>query len=983
VSDNEVELYPLSLKIMRQAPPPEKDDGAEPKTIGLKAEKPPPVHFFFRHETSRGQTVRELIKSLCLAQTRMANKIKGARANSVRLWDYRIPAEPKLLDDDTITIEDGGFEENSALLMEVQNEDLSWPSELFALATSKAGKNVETRVGVVDAKRENGMTGLSNLGNTCYLNAALQCLSNTDVLTEYFNQNCHYGEINKDNFMGSKGAVARAYGNLIRQMWCGKVSVAPVKLRAAVNAHAPQFVGNEQHDSQELLSSVIDTLHEDLNRVKKKPYVERKDSDGRPDCVVAKESWEGHLARNQSVVVDLFHGQIKSVLTCKTCKFSNVSFDAFSTLTLPLPTENSAVMDVVVRSLSDEIPSHYSVEVERDATYHDLKVQLALMSSIPIERLAFVDALGTLGQKIPVDTTKPTGRTSMMLTCYEVEPLDTPSVEHDLLGPDADTTDPDAAPAPPRAPKTAQAPETAQAPASTTAEPAAAATPETPTETTEAPAVAAAAAEPAPAIAGSKPQSNPNSPVSSRTASPVPPPTLDGTLLPGHLVVVHRRQDQHGVHLLTNTIKSSVFGNAFFCVNTPTLTVKELHRDVWLRAKRFIRATSADVPEKFPFTLKMVDASGSRCSRCRWNRFCLGCPILNDEVPLATDLVSIAIDWDPTVLHLSYDYAEEAKLSAHESVAAFRKKAEEPIKLEDCLKAFTKEEEMGMEDSWYCSNCKEQREATKKLEIWTLPPVLIVHLKRFHNVNGRWVKSQRHVKMPLSDVNIFDHLTPPTYVDCTPQTSSPEAGSAAAMPTAAAVDAPAPIIDSGGGDEPPASDSTVEADAGPSPSPTSTPAPAPALAPLDNSVANDDPAQGGSGGGARNTGSDQPNLAGNSTGIMWDKIDPHAQHYVDPNCDRIYDLSAMSIHLGIMGGGHYVAYGKNPNSQWVFFNDSSAKDVPEERVGKENGYCLFYTARGLNTAAFLPEKREGQSDEEEEEGRASPEAGEGRNCTVM
>ena len=227
------------------------------------------------------------------------------------------------------------------------------------------------------------------------------------MLTEYFNQKCHYGEINKDNFMGSKGAVARAYGNLIQQMWCGKVSIAPVKLRSAVNAHAPQFVGNEQHDSQELLSSVIDTLHEDLNRVKKKPYVERKDSNGRPDCVVAKESWDGHLSRNQSVVVDLFHGQIKSVLTCKTCKFSNVSFDAFSTLTLPLPTENSAVMDVVVRWLSEEVPTHYSVDVERDATYHHLKIKLASTSGISIERLVFVDTLGTLDQKVAGDKRKP------------------------------------------------------------------------------------------------------------------------------------------------------------------------------------------------------------------------------------------------------------------------------------------------------------------------------------------------------------------------------------------------------------------------------------------------------------------------------------------------------------------------------------------------------------------------------------------------
>ena len=107
-------------------------------------------------------------------------------------------------------------------------------------------------------------------------------------------------------------------------------------------------------------------------------------------------------------------------------------------------------------------------------------------------------------------------------------------------------------------------------------------------------------------------------------------------------------------------------------------------------------------------------------------------------------------------------------MDSHASVAELKKKSEEPINLEDCLKAFTKEEQLGLEESWYCSKCKEHREATKKLDLWTLPPVLIVHLKRFHNVNGRWVKSQRQVKMPLKDFNVFDHLTPPKWVPYTP-----------------------------------------------------------------------------------------------------------------------------------------------------------------------------------------------------------------------
>lgn len=56
---------------------------------------------------------------------------------------------------------------------------------------------------------------------------------------------------------------------------------------------------------QELLAFLLDGLHEDLNRVKCKPYMEAKDGDGRPDEEVADEYWHNHLARNDSVIVDV------------------------------------------------------------------------------------------------------------------------------------------------------------------------------------------------------------------------------------------------------------------------------------------------------------------------------------------------------------------------------------------------------------------------------------------------------------------------------------------------------------------------------------------------------------------------------------------------------------------------------------------------------------------------------------------------------
>ena len=56
-------------------------------------------------------------------------------------------------------------------------------------------------------------------------------------------------------------------------------------LQISVGRFAPQFSGYQQQDSQELMAFLLDGLHEDLNRIKKKPYIELKDADGRPDEV--------------------------------------------------------------------------------------------------------------------------------------------------------------------------------------------------------------------------------------------------------------------------------------------------------------------------------------------------------------------------------------------------------------------------------------------------------------------------------------------------------------------------------------------------------------------------------------------------------------------------------------------------------------------------------------------------------------------------
>ena len=184
-----------------------------------------------------------------------------------------------------------------------------------------------------------GRTGLVNIGNTCFMNSALQCLSNCYELTKYFLLNFYENDINQENRLGTGGQVVTIYRKLLDDLWLGDDDYINPNYFKRIFAHfVHKFSGYAQQDSNEFLIYLLDKIHEDLNTITVKPYIEMEGKKPeQTDEEVSKIWWEKHLKRENSIIVDLFHGQFKSTISCNICHQVCVSFDSYMFISLPIP----------------------------------------------------------------------------------------------------------------------------------------------------------------------------------------------------------------------------------------------------------------------------------------------------------------------------------------------------------------------------------------------------------------------------------------------------------------------------------------------------------------------------------------------------------------------------------------------------------------------------------------------------------------------
>lgn len=86
------------------------------------------------------------------------------------------------------------------------------------------------------------------------------------------------------------------------------------------------------------------------------------------------------------------------------------------------------------------------------------------------------------------------------------------------------------------------------------------------------------------------------------------------------------------------------------------------------------------------------------------------------------------------------------------------KQRKDVISLAECFSLYTKTEDLSNQDYWYCSKCKAHQASTKKFDLWKLPPVLVVHLKRFSYDRMYRDKIDTLVDFPLADLDMAPYL---------------------------------------------------------------------------------------------------------------------------------------------------------------------------------------------------------------------------------
>lgn len=187
-----------------------------------------------------------------------------------------------------------------------------------------------------------GLVGLQNLGNTCYMNSALQALSNCQQLTRFV--------LNCPTFPRDKG-LCRSYSELMREIWesGGSQYAVPTSIIRNIKCIYPAFRGCTQQDTQEFLRCFLEQLHDELKQSEKtnsrKQSITSDEGDQKEDSEDDhKDDSEDDTKEpekiHRTIISDIFEFNISSSVVCSNCNSISTTKESFKDLSIPIPSRD-------------------------------------------------------------------------------------------------------------------------------------------------------------------------------------------------------------------------------------------------------------------------------------------------------------------------------------------------------------------------------------------------------------------------------------------------------------------------------------------------------------------------------------------------------------------------------------------------------------------------------------------------------------------